>query len=89
MPLSLFNRSLFTATQNTAFGIFVVETLPTLVMLGSKVKIEVEIEHQHLAIVMHDGGVGCRSKRGQVFGDGGRTMRRERINHHNAEAEML
>ena len=32
-------------TQNTAFGIFVFNALPALVVLGSKVQINIEIEH--------------------------------------------
>ena len=46
---------LFRATQNTAFGIFIVETAESLRRRRfSEVKIDIEIEHQHLAVVLHN-----------------------------------
>ena len=58
-------------------------------MLGTEVQIDVEIEHQHLTIVLHNGGIGSRGKGRQVLCDGSGAVRRERINHHNTKAKML
>ena len=80
---------LFRTTQDTIFGIFIVETLPTLGVLRSKIEVDIEIEHQHLTIVLHNGCIGSRGNGRQVFGDGSGNVRREWINHHNTETEML
>ena len=53
---------LFSTTQNTAIFIFVVDTFPALVVLGTEVQIDIEIEHQHLAVVLHNGCVVRRCK---------------------------
>ena len=82
-------KSLLRTAQDTTFGIFIVETLPALAVFGTEVQIDIEIEHQHLAIVLHNGGIGSRGKGRQVFGDGSGAMRRERINHHNTKTKML
>ena len=54
---------LFRTTQDTILFVFVVDTF----ILGCRasrpeVRIDVEIEHQHLAIVLYNGGIVSRGK---------------------------
>ena len=53
---------LFCTTQDTIFFIFVVYLLTGIAVLGTEIEIDVEIEHQYLAIVLHNGCVGSRGK---------------------------
>ena len=46
---------LFRTTQDTIFFIFVVYSLTGIATLGTEIEIDVEIEHQYLAIVLHNG----------------------------------
>ena len=57
-------------------------------MLGTEVQIDVEIEHQHLTIVLHNGCIGSRGKGRQVLCNGSGAVWRERINHHNTNSQV-
>ena len=65
------SEELFRTTQNTTFGIFVVDALISACR-GSRpeVKIDVEIEHQHLTVVLHNSCVISWGKGREVFCDG-------------------
>ena len=53
---------LFRTTQDTIFFVLIVDTFPIFAALGTEIEIDVEIEHQYLAIVLHNGCVGSRGK---------------------------
>ena len=54
---------LFSATQNTAFSIFIVDAAESLRRRKfAEVQINIEIEHQYLVIVLHNGYIGSRGK---------------------------
>ena len=80
---------LFRTTQNTTFGIFVVDAFAGVAALGAEIEVAMEIKNEHLAEIPHLGVLCVRCEGGEVFCLDAVALDGEGIHQHGTEAPFV